>query len=46
MPGRDFPRRQHIPVGSYRPVSHEKVCVVLCGANTGPTDLAGQHTGH
>ncbi|MFB6842473.1 serine/threonine dehydratase [Streptomyces sp. NPDC056361] len=27
--------------GAYRPEPGEKVCVVLCGANTDPTDLVG-----
>lgn len=27
--------------GAYRPAADEEVCVVLCGANTDPTDLAG-----
>ncbi|MBV2155621.1 pyridoxal-phosphate dependent enzyme [Kitasatospora sp. SUK 42] len=28
--------------GRYRPAPGEKVCVVLCGANTDPSDLVGQ----
>jgi threonine dehydratase len=40
VPDRDMPSRPDIPAGSYRPDSGEKVCVVLCGANTDPTDLA------
>ncbi|MBO1415605.1 threonine/serine dehydratase [Streptomyces sp. FH025] len=32
--------------GSYRPVPGEKVCVVLCGANTDPSDLVGQPAPH
>ncbi|POX44924.1 threonine/serine dehydratase [Streptomyces sp. Ru72] len=40
VPDRDMPSRPHIPASSYRPASGEKVCVVLCGANTDPTDLA------
>jgi threonine dehydratase len=27
--------------GAYRPAPGERVAVVLCGANTDPTDLAG-----
>ncbi|MER6128610.1 threonine/serine dehydratase [Streptomyces sp. NPDC001795] len=30
----------------YRPGSGEKVCVILCGANTDPGDLVGHPTGH
>ncbi|MFJ5829303.1 serine/threonine dehydratase [Streptomyces sp. NPDC093089] len=31
--------------GAYRPEPGEKVCVVLCGANTDPTDLTGSPAG-
>ncbi|MDX2563103.1 serine/threonine dehydratase [Streptomyces sp. TX20-6-3] len=34
------PGRQHDTTYGYRPAPGEKVCVVLCGANTDPTDLA------
>jgi threonine dehydratase len=33
------------PAG-YRPAGGEKVCVVLCGANTDPTDLTHVDTRH
>ncbi|MFH9400748.1 hypothetical protein ACH4JS_13325 [Streptomyces sp. NPDC017638] len=39
-------RRPHLPAGSYRPGNAEKVCVVLCGANTDPTDLTSTNTAH
>ncbi|MFJ9461369.1 threonine/serine dehydratase [Kitasatospora sp. NPDC101447] len=37
----DMPRRvgDFVPSRGYRPGSGEKVCVVLCGANTDPSDL-------
>ncbi|WP_371503095.1 threonine/serine dehydratase [Kitasatospora sp. NBC_00374] len=38
-PHRDLPTRPATQARSYRPGSGEKVCVVLCGANTDPTDL-------
>ncbi|MFD3993111.1 serine/threonine dehydratase [Streptomyces sp. NPDC058583] len=37
------PERQGTTDHGYRPAPGEKVCVVLCGANTDPTDLT--HTG-
>ncbi|MBH1934314.1 threonine/serine dehydratase [Streptomyces sp. AV19] len=37
---------QHIPGRGYRPEAGEKVCVVLCGANTDPTDLVNRPAGH
>ncbi|MFE0702339.1 threonine/serine dehydratase [Streptomyces sp. NPDC058872] len=38
------PEDEDRPAGSaYRPAPGEKVCVVLCGANTHPGDLAGHH---
>ncbi|MGW4803027.1 threonine/serine dehydratase [Kitasatospora sp. NPDC004272] len=39
VPYRDLPRRPAAPSRSYRPGAGEKVCVVLCGANTDPSDL-------
>ncbi|MFF7098197.1 threonine/serine dehydratase [Streptomyces rubradiris] len=46
-PDRDFAcRRPHLPGSSYRPGNGEKVCVVLCGANTDPTDLIHGSTEH
>ncbi|MGW3078699.1 threonine/serine dehydratase [Kitasatospora sp. NPDC001132] len=36
---RDLPTRPATVGRSYRPGSGEKVCVVLCGANTDPSDL-------
>ncbi|MER7585042.1 pyridoxal-phosphate dependent enzyme [Kitasatospora sp. NPDC097691] len=36
---RDLPTRPATAGRSYRPGSAEKVCVVLCGANTDPSDL-------
>ncbi|MBL1107968.1 serine/threonine dehydratase [Streptomyces sp. 5-8] len=38
-PDRDAPRRSLTWGTSYRPACGEKVCVVLCGANTDPSDL-------
>lgn len=38
-PGRDSPNPPSVPGRSYRPGNGEKVCVVLCGANTDPSDL-------
>ncbi|MER7620932.1 pyridoxal-phosphate dependent enzyme [Streptomyces sp. NPDC126503] len=40
VPDRDLPSRPPTPSGSYRPANGEKVCVVLCGANTHPRTLA------
>lgn len=37
--GRGLPARPATTSRSYRPGSDEKVCVVLCGANTDPSDL-------
>ncbi|MFD0278060.1 threonine/serine dehydratase [Kitasatospora sp. NPDC127111] len=39
LPGRDLPTRPAAASRGYRPGSGEKVCVVLCGANTDPSDL-------
>ncbi|RAJ28535.1 hypothetical protein K353_06705, partial [Kitasatospora sp. SolWspMP-SS2h] len=39
VPYRDLPRRPAAPSRSYRPGPGETVCVVLCGANTDPSDL-------
>jgi threonine dehydratase len=39
VPDRDLPTRLAAPSRSYRPGSDEKVCVVLCGANTDVTTL-------
>ncbi|MGW3150923.1 threonine/serine dehydratase [Streptomyces sp. NPDC001177] len=39
LPHRDLPTRPVTPSRSYRPGNGEKVCVVLCGANTDPSDL-------
>ncbi|WP_369394723.1 threonine/serine dehydratase [Streptomyces sp. CG1] len=40
VPDRDLPSRPAVPSRSYRPGNGERVCVVLCGANTDPSDLA------
>ncbi|MFE0257269.1 threonine/serine dehydratase [Streptomyces sp. NPDC059010] len=40
VPDRDLPSRPTAPSRNYRPGNGERVCVVLCGANTDPTDLA------
>lgn len=40
------PDRPTAPGRSYRPGQGEKVCVVLCGANTDPSDLAHQPQEH
>ncbi|MFD1657542.1 threonine/serine dehydratase [Streptomyces caeni] len=39
---RDPTARSDVPDRGYRPGVGEKVCVVLCGANTDPADLAEQ----
>ncbi|MER5357837.1 threonine/serine dehydratase [Streptomyces sp. NPDC002785] len=39
VPDRDLPTRPTAPSRSYRPGSGERVAVVLCGANTDPSDL-------
>ncbi|MDH2393250.1 pyridoxal-phosphate dependent enzyme, partial [Streptomyces sp. HNM0663] len=39
-PGRTLPEQVGVPSGGYRPQSGERVAVVLCGANTDPSDLA------
>ncbi|WP_267245025.1 serine/threonine dehydratase [Streptomyces sp. PR69] len=39
-PGRALPEQARIPAGGYRPQSGERIAVVLCGANTDPSDLA------
>jgi threonine dehydratase len=38
-PERETPHRPALPFRSYRPGNGEKVVVVLCGANTDPSDL-------
>ncbi|MFJ9446296.1 threonine/serine dehydratase [Kitasatospora sp. NPDC101235] len=43
---RDLPTRPASAGRSYRPGSGEKVCVVLCGANTDPSDLVTRPTAH
>ncbi|KJS61992.1 threonine/serine dehydratase [Streptomyces rubellomurinus] len=43
---RDLPTRPTGPSRTYRPGSGEKVCVVLCGANTDPADLAHRPAAH
>ncbi|MFJ8357721.1 threonine/serine dehydratase [Streptomyces sp. NPDC093984] len=45
LPGGDLPVRPDAPIRSYRPGRGEKVCVVLCGANTDPSDLIEPPTG-
>ncbi|WP_069812340.1 threonine/serine dehydratase [Streptomyces sp. TP-A0874] len=39
-PGQE--RTAGAPIRGYRPAAGEKVCVVLCGANTDPADLVGR----
>ncbi len=39
VPDRDLPSRPTVPSRNYRPGNGERVCVVLCGANTDPSDL-------
>ncbi|MFD0351701.1 pyridoxal-phosphate dependent enzyme [Kitasatospora aburaviensis] len=41
-PNRDLPTRPATPSRSYRPGNGEKVCVVLCGANTAVNTLVKQ----
>ncbi|MFE9455044.1 threonine/serine dehydratase [Streptomyces sp. NPDC006739] len=44
VPDRDLPSRPAAPSRSYRPGNGERVCVVLCGANTDPSDLVSRPT--
>ncbi|MGW2492339.1 threonine/serine dehydratase [Streptomyces sp. NPDC001606] len=46
VPDRDLPARPGAVSRSYRPGNGEKVCVVLCGANTDPSDLVNPPTAH
>lgn len=46
VPDRDLPTRPNTPSRSYRPGNGEKVCVVLCGANTDPSDLVDPAAAH
>ncbi|MEV7908535.1 threonine/serine dehydratase, partial [Streptomyces anulatus] len=39
VPDRDLPTRPTAPSRGYRPDNGEKVAVVLCGANTDPSQL-------
>ncbi|MGW0886118.1 threonine/serine dehydratase [Streptomyces sp. NPDC002671] len=41
---RDLPFRPAVASRSFRPGGGEKVCVVLCGANTDPSDLVNRPT--
>jgi threonine dehydratase len=45
LPDRDLPTKPATLSRSYRPGGGEKVCVVLCGANTDPSQLVHQPSG-
>ncbi|MFJ8623731.1 serine/threonine dehydratase [Kitasatospora sp. NPDC093550] len=45
-PDRDLPSRPAATSRSYRPAGGEKIAVVLCGANTDPSDLAPRTAEH
>ncbi|MEU5698518.1 threonine/serine dehydratase [Streptomyces aurantiacus] len=45
-PDQHTPGRATAPGRSYRPSNGEKVCIVLCGANTDPSDLAHRPEEH